>query len=413
MERADPTTSGFDPERLDRIGTWMQSYVDRRRFPGASVLIARDGHEIYAKTCGQRDIQAKLPFTRDTVVRIYSMTKPVTSVALMTLVERGLFALDAPVSEFLPEFTDMQALVSNADRIDQTIAAPTPTLHQLLTHTSGLTYGFNTNLVSQVMRDEKLDFGPGDRTLAQVAARVAELPLVFQPGSHWEYSVSIDIIGRVIEAVTGQSLGAYLTDQIFEPLGMTQTAFQVPPDTGDRFAALYTPLDGNPMSVHAPKAGDSPLNLSDAPQDSPYHDTPMQSGGGGLLGTIDDYMRFAEMLRRGGAARDHRILSPKTLAFMMRNHLKGDIADMGPTSFAEQPMRGTGFGLGGAVVLDPGLARTPGSVGDFAWGGMASTYFWVDPVHQISTVFFTQLAPSSSYAARSELKALVHGALLH
>lgn len=412
MDTADPHALGFAPDRLDRIAPWMQSYVDRRRYPGASLLIARDGQEAYFHACGQRDIEAGLPFDRDTLVRIYSMTKPVTSVAIMTLIEQGLFPLETPVSDFIPAFADMQALVPGATRLDQTEPCATPTIHQLLTHTSGLTYGFNSNPVSQVMQDEDLDFSPGDRTLETVANRVAELPLVFVPGKHWEYSVGIDILGRVVEVATGKSLGAYFADTIFGPLGLTDTAFQVPAHARDRFAALYTPLDGDPMAVTASAQGADSLRLADAPGDSPYHTTQMQSGGGGLLGTIGDYMRFTEMLRRGGELDGARILSPKTVQFMMRNHLPGDIADMGADSFAEQPMRGTGFGLGGSVIRDPALARVPGSVGDFSWGGMASTFFWIDRVNALSVVFFTQLSPSSTYPSRAELKALVHGAMI-
>lgn len=412
MDLADPHALGLSPDRLNRIAPWMQSYVDRRRYPGASILIARHGREAYFHACGQRNIEAGLPFTRDTLVRIYSMTKPVTSVVIMTLVERGLFPLDAPVSDFIPGFKDMQALVPGATRIDQVEPCATPTVHQLLTHTAGLTYGFNTNPVSDLMREEKLDFGPGERTLEDNANRIAELPLVFAPGRHWEYSVAIDILGRIVEVVTGQTLATCFADTILDPLGMTDTAFQVPQGTGNRFAALYTPLEGDPMSVAAPDHGADTLKLSDAPEDSRYHTTKMQSGGGGLVSTIDDYMRFTEMLRRGGEGNGARILSPKTVAYMMRNHLKGDIADMGADSFAEQPMRGTGFGLGGSVVLEPGLARVPGSVGDFSWGGMASTYFWIDRANALSVVFFTQLAPSSSYPSRAELKALVHAAMM-
>ncbi|WP_428925201.1 serine hydrolase domain-containing protein [Marinibacterium sp. SX1] len=412
MDIGDPQNLGLDPARLGRIAGWMQSYVDRRRYAGASVLVARQGREVLAHACGQRNIEAGLPFTRDTLARIYSMTKPVTSVAIMTLVERGLFPLDAPVSDFIPAFDDMQALVPGATRLDQVASCATPTIHQLLTHTSGLTYSFNDNLVAEAMAEDKLDFGPGRRTLETVTDKVAALPLVFAPGQRWEYSVSIDILGRVVEIVSGRSLDRFFAEEIFAPTGMTGTAFRVPPGTGDRFAALYTPLDGDPMSVDAPTRGADPLNLSDAPDDSRYHTTQCFSGGGGLVGTIDDYMRFAEMLRRGGEANGHRILSPATLDFMMRNHLRGEIAEMGPTSFAEQPMQGTGFGLGGSVVIDPARARTPGSVGDFSWGGMASTYFWIDRARQLSAVFFTQLAPSSSYPSRAELKALVHGAMV-
>jgi CubicO group peptidase (beta-lactamase class C family) len=194
---------------------------------------------------------------------------------------------------------------------------------------------------------------------------------------------------------------------------MSETAFSVPSGAGDRFASLYTPLEGDAMTLNAARTGGETLRLTDEAGRSPFEAATMHSGGGGLVGTIDDYMRFAEMLRRGGAGPDGtRLLSPRTVDFMMRNHLPGDIAAMGPQSFAEQPMDGTGFGLGGAVVLDPGRARSPGSVGDFSWGGMASTFFWVDRVLDLSVVFFTQLAPSSSYPARSQLKALVHGALV-
>lgn len=412
MEKLDPISAGFDPGRLDRIADWMQSYVDRRRYPGASVLVARGGRAVYAHACGARDIAAGLPFERDTVARIYSMTKPVTSVAVMTLVERGLFPLEAPLSDFIPEFGDMQALVPGATRIDRTEPCATPTIHQLLTHTSGLTYGFNAGPVADAMRARKLDFGPGPDTIDTLAEKVAALPLAFAPGRRWEYSVGIDILGRVVEVTSGRLLTDFLRDEIFAPLGMDETGFRVPEDAGDRFAALYTPLAGDAMDLNSGARGDDPLRLSDAPGESPFHATQTCSGGGGLVGTIDDYMAFAEMLRRGGEGGGQRILSPKTVDFMMRNHLPGDIASMGPTSFAEQPMEGMGFGIGGAVVLDPARARTPGSVGDFAWGGMASTYFWIDRSNDLSVVFFTQLSPSSSYPARSELKALVHAAMV-
>jgi len=240
-----------------------------------------------------------------------------------------------------------------------------------------------------------------------VPGKVAALPLAFRPGSRWEYSVGIDVIGCVIEEITGQSLGEVMAERVFGPLGMHETGFAVPPHAADRFAALYTPLAGGAMDLNAQQKSDEPLRLVDAPGESAYHAPTLHSGGGGLVGTIDDYARFAETLRTGTPA----LVSPATLAFMLRNHLQGDIASMGPASFAEQPMEGMGFGLGGAVVLDPAGARVPGSVGDFSWGGMASTFFWTDPVHRLSAVFFTQLAPSSSYPARPELKALVHGCL--
>ena len=405
-------THGADPARLTWISDWMQRYVDQRKFAGASTLIRRGGDEVFFDARGLRNVAANLPFARDTVVRLYSMTKPVTSVAIMMLAEQGLFHLDAPVSEFIPAFRDMQALLPGARRIDEMEPAPSPTLHQLLTHTSGLSYPFNPGLLPMAMDADDILFKPDQGPLAVMADRVAALPLAFQPGTRWEYSVSIDILGRVVEVVSGKSLDAFFADEIFAPLGMTQTGFSVPAGTGDRFAALYTPLAGNAMDLNRAREGGETLRMVDEPGSSPFEAATMYSGGGGLVGTIDDYMAFAEMLRRGGRCDDGYLLSPNTVAFMMRNHLPGDIASMGPQSFAEQPMEGMGFGIGGSVVLDPGRARTPGSVGDFSWGGMASTFFWVDPVLDLSVVFLTQLSPSSSYPARPELKALVHGAIV-
>ncbi len=412
MIPAKPQDLGFDPERLARITDWMQSYVDTRKFAGCSTLIARDGQEVFFSAVGQRNVEENLAFERDTVARIYSMTKPITSAMLMMLAERGLFHLEAPLSDFIPEFKDMHALVPDATAIDQVEPCATPTLHHLLTHTSGLSYGFNPGVLGAAMMEHKINFQNSRTTLAEEAVRLAALPLAFKPGARWEYSEATSILGRVIEVVTGRTLDVVLHDDIFAPLGMTQTAFRVPDGTGDRFASLYTPLAGDSFALGAQADGSDPLRCVDTYHDSSFHRTTCFSGGGGLVGTIDDYMRFAEMLRQGGALEGVRLLSPKTVDFMMLNHLPGDIADMGPESFAEMPMEGTGFGLGGAVVRNPGRARTPGSVGDFGWGGMASTYYWSDPVHKLSAVFFTQLSPSSSYPSRPELKALVHGALM-
>ena len=399
--------ASFDPTRLSRLKSWMQGYVDARRYPGCSVLIAQGGKEAFYHDCGLRDLARDLPWQRDTVARIYSMTKPITSVALMMLVERGIVHLDAPVSNFIEGFADARCLRDGASDISQTEPCPAPTLHQLLTHTSGLSYSFNPGLLPEAMAEAKLDFGAGNRTLEEIATQVAALPLAFQPGSRWEYSVGIDIIGRVIEVISGKTLDAFLTDEILGPLGMDDTRFTVPKGAQDRFAALYSPLAEGGFDINAIQKTDDPMRMVDDSAGSPYLDNHMFSGGGGLVGTIDDYMKFTEMLRTGGQG----IISPHTLNFMMRNHLAGDIASMGPRSFAEQPMDGMGFGIGGAVVLDASRARVPGSVGDFSWGGMASTFFWVDPVHDLSVIFFTQLMPSSSYPSRSQMKAMIHGAL--
>ena len=402
----------MDQTRLENLKHWQQRYVDQRKYAGSSLLIKQSGVEQYFHTVGRRNLEENLDFSRDTLVRIYSMTKPVTSVALMMLAEKGLFHLDAPVSDFIPEFAEMQALVHGATSIEQTEPSRAPTLHELLTHTSGLSYPFNPGILSQAMNCEQLMFKPNQGDLGPMVAHLASYPLAFQPGSRWEYSVGIDVLGRVIEVVSGQTLAEFFETEIFQPLGMTETGFRVPRRAGNRFASLYTPLSGDAMALNSAQTGGETLRLTDLYGGSPFETADMMSGGGGLVGTIDDYMLFVEMLRQRGRGKDGYIIAPTTLDFMMQNHLPGDIASMGPQSFAEQLMEGMGFGLGGAVVLDPARARCPGSVGDFSWGGMASTFFWVDPVLDLSVVFFTQLSPSSSYPARAELKALVHGALL-
>ena len=406
-------TTGFEAERLKRISAWMESYVSRRRFAGCSTLILQGGQEIYFEAQGLRNVEEGLAFERETLARIYSMTKPVTSVALMMLAEKGLFHLDAPVSEFLPGFTEMEALVQGAKSIDQTESCPTPTLHHLLTHTSGMSYPFNPGVLSQEMDARDIYFRSDQGPLAHCVDAMTDLPLAFQPGSRWEYSVGIDIIGRVIEVVTGRSLDAVFQEDIFGPLEMLDTAFKVPSEAGNRFAQLYTPLAGSSFDLHAVEKGDEPLRLTDRWDDSPFLNTTTFSGGGGLVGTIDDYARFAEMLRLGGELDGAKLLSSSTVDFMTRNHLSGDIASMGPASFAELPMNGMGFGLGGAMVLDPALARTPGSIGDFGWGGMASTFWWNDPVADLTCIFYTQLTPTTSYPNRAQLKALVHGAMVN
>ncbi|OIQ44799.1 MAG: serine hydrolase [Roseobacter sp. MedPE-SW] len=402
----------MDQFSLENLKRWQQRYVDQRKYAGSSLLIKQGGVEKYFHSAGLRNLEENLDFTRETLARIYSMTKPVTSVALMMLAEKGLFHLDAPVSDFIPEFSQMQALVPGAISLDHTEPSRAPTLHELLTHTGGLSYPFNPGLLPKAMDREQLMFKPNQGDLGKMVAHLASYPLAFQPGSRWEYSVGIDVLGRVVEIVSGQTLGEFFEAEIFQPLGMGETGFRVPRQAGNRFASLYTPLTGDAMALNSAKAGVETLRLTDLYGGSPFETADMMSGGGGLVGTIDDYMLFVEMLRQGGRAKDGFIISPKTLDFMMKNHLPGDIASMGPQSFAEQPMEGMGFGLGGAVVLDPARARCPGSVGDFSWGGMASTFFWMDPKLDLSVVFFTQLSPSSSYPARAELKALVHGALL-
>jgi CubicO group peptidase (beta-lactamase class C family) len=402
----------FEQTRLNRIPTWMDTYVEQRKYAGSSVVVFHKGREVFFNATGLRSVESNLPFERDTLVRIYSMTKPVTSVAIMMLAEKGLFHLDAPLSDFVRGFDNIQALVPDALRLDQTQDTTTPTLHQLLTHTAGFSYPFNPGLLPTAMDEQDLLFKPNQGLLKDRVADLADLPLAFQPGTRWEYSVSLDVLGRVIEVVAGKSLDAFFEQEIFGPLNMRDTGFSVGTGVGDRFASLYTPLAGDAMALNSANVGSETLRLVDRAGHSPFENTTTFSGGGGLVSTIDDYATFAEMLRNRGTGNGHRLLGPKTVDFMMRNHLPGDIASMGPQSFAEQPMEGMGFGLGGSVILNPGRVRVPGSVGDFSWGGMASTYFWIDQDNDLTAVFFTQLSPSSSYPSRAELKALVLAAMI-
>ncbi|WP_415402931.1 serine hydrolase domain-containing protein [Tateyamaria sp. SN3-11] len=260
----------LDPTRLARIPTWAQRYVDARKYAGLSVLIRQGGEEVFFDAQGLRDISAETPFARGTVARIYSMTKPVTSLVLMMLVEEGRLHLDAPLSRFLPEFATPRALVPGATTLSETQPCAVPTLHQLLTHQSGLSYAFNPGLVPEAMDAEKVFFSPGSPASADQCAALAQLPLAFAPGARWEYSVGIDVIGRVIEVVTGQSLSEVFQSRVFDPLGMRETAFAVPTHARDRFAALYTPLAGNAMALGSAETGADPLREVDGATQSPF-----------------------------------------------------------------------------------------------------------------------------------------------
>ena len=400
---SDPTLLGFDPDRLARFQPWMQGWVDSGRLPGAQVLIARHGRIVHHATAGLRDVESGAPWSRDTLVRIYSMTKPITSVAFLTLYEDAKIHLDTPLDEILPEFRDIRVLAPGATSLDQSEPAKTrPTVHHLLTHTSGLTYGFNEGLVSQAMQERKLDFSVKEGDLEATVKRLAELPLTFEPGARWNYGVSTDVLGRVVEVVSGMPLPRYLHERIFEPLGMHDTFFAVPEGKIDRLASCY---------VKTPEAD---MKLLDRGAESAWAEGAVRqtSGGGGLISTVDDYLRFAEMLRGKGALGDARLLAPRTVELMATNALRGDLAANGQPVFSEVSYDGIGFGLGVSVTLDPGLAKTAGSAGDFGWGGMASTVFWVDPKLDLVTIFLTQLVPSSTYPLRKEMRALAYSSLI-
>ena len=401
----EPAEVGFDAGRLARIDTHLAAYVDDGRLPGWLVLVARHGQIAHLATYGQRDVEAGLPLEHDTVFRIYSMTKPVTSVAAMMLWEEGAFELKDRVSRFIPSFADVRVYRSGSSVKPVLEPAGEPVrIWHLLTHTSGLTYGFHhAHPVDAMYRAAGSEWGhPPGADLAAACDIYASLPLVFQPGTEWNYGVSTDVLGRVVEVASGQSLDRFLAERIFEPLGMAETAFSVPPSDLDRLAALYVPGPAGQAT------------RMDAMGDEAKTQPRCLSGGGGLVSTAADYHRFTQMLRNQGELDGHRLLGSRTVRYMAQNHLPGhaDLEQFGRPLFAETTFDGVGFGLGFSVVMDPVANKVPSSPGEYAWGGAASTAFWVDPVEDITCLFLTQLLPSSTYPLRSELKRFVYAALV-
>ena len=401
----EPGDVGFDADRLARIDTHFARYVDDGRLPGWLVLVARDGQIAHLTTYGQRDVEAGLPVETDTLFRIYSMTKPVTSVAAMMLYEEGAFELKDPVSKFIPSFADLRVYTNGSALNPQTEPATEPVrAWHLLTHTSGLTYGFHhTHPVDAMYRAAGYEWGsPPGVDLAAACDAWASLPLVFQPGTEWNYGVSTDVLGRLVEVLSGQPLDQFFRERIFEPLGMNETGFSVDGADVDRLAALYIPGPGG-TTIRMDAMGDAAKARPD-----------LLSGGGGLVSSAADYHRFTQMLLRGGELDGVRLLGPRTVEYMTDNHLPGgaDLEQIGRPLFAETTFDGVGFGLGFSVVMNPVANKVLGNAGEFAWGGAASTAFWVDPADDITCVFLTQLLPSSTYPIRSELKRLVYQALI-
>jgi len=398
-----PETLGFDAARLGRIRGWMEGYVAGGRYPFACTVIARRGEIAYCDYLGSRDLAARTPYALDTILRIYSMTKPITTVAALMLYEEGRLHLDDPLADFLPEFAELQVLRDGARSLDQVAPArETLTLHHLLTHTSGLVYGSQGGLLGEAYKAQPVKFGPAGGGLAANVKRLSGLPLLFEPGRRWNYGVSTDVLGRVIEVVSGQTLDAFLRERVLGPLAMADTGFEVAAENLDRLAMLYG------------HAGDGAMTARDGIAESEFGPGRVDtfSGGGGLLSTACDYLRFAEMLRRGGELDGVRLLGPSTVSLMTANHLPGTIAELGPTPWTETSFEGLGFGLGVSVMVDPTRAEQAGSPGDYGWGGAASTVFWIDPVADMTVLFLTQLSPSHSYPNRTELRALVYQALV-
>ena len=403
-------SSGFDLDRLNKVVDLCNRYVEEGKIPCAQVQVAHVGNVVLRHTTGMADIESNISLMDDAIFRIYSMTKPITSIALMQLYEQGKFLLEDPVEKFLPSFKNPQVLLGGSLFKPELRPAKTiMTVRDLLTHTSGLTYGFHfQNNLDQMYRDKKLGGpltggeGRADASLEEAIDIMGGLPLLFDPGTAWNYSMSTDVCGRLIEVIGDCSFDEYLQENIFDPLGMGDTGFLVPEDKIQRFTSTYILNESGALEV------------TDPAQNSPYQKERLfLSGGGGLVSTTNDYQRFVDMLSNEGAAGGNQIIGRRTLELMTMNHLpEGKLLnEVGRSTFSETALAGMGFGLGFSVLMDPAANAGLGTIGEFAWGGAASTRFWVDPVEKISCIFMTQFMPSSYYPIRRELTTSVYQAL--
>ena len=400
---ARPEDVGLSTPRLARVTQWMRRWVDSGQLPGLLVAVVRNDRLAWFETCGYRDVEAGRAVEPGTIYRIYSMTKPITTVAALMLYEEGRFQLDDPVARFIPAFAGTRVFAGgDAESFETGPLARPVTVHDLMTHTSGLTYGFqHEHPVDALYRAHRVEFNANLGPLAGLVDAAAARPLLFQPGTRWNYGVSTDVLGRLVEVWSGVPLDTFFEERIFAPLGMCDTGFHVPEGQGHRFASSYTRAEDGGLALHDP-AGESRF----------LEPALTLSGGGGLVSTAADYLRFTRMLRGRGALEGARLLGRKSVELMTMNHLPGDLVDMGQPRFSEMPFAGIGFGLGVSVVLDPAKARILGSPGEYAWGGMASTTFWVDPAEDLIVLLLTQLTPSSTYPIRRELRVLIYQALL-
>jgi CubicO group peptidase (beta-lactamase class C family) len=394
LPKADrPKEVGLSAKRLARLSEAFREDVERNMIPGAVVMIARGGQIAYAEAFGFRDREAKAPMQLDAIFRIASMTKPLTSVAAMILAEEGKLLVAAPVAEYLPEFADRTV---GADRVP---AKRTMTVQDLLRHTSGLTYAaFGDSPVQMIWRD--VQPMAEDQTSAELVTKLASLPLMFEPGTTWEYSMSTDVLGRVVEVASGQDLADFIDARICRPLGLRETGFAA---TGDRAERIAEPQIDSCTGARPPMRDVS-------------RRTRWASGGGGAVSTAADYVRFCQMLLNGGELDGTRILAPKTVALMASDHLPpscqyGETARPRFGALAPVPEMGYGFGLGFAVRTDAGRCPLPGSVGEYFWGGVLGTSFWIDPVEQMVVVAM-MMAPERRLYYRHLLRPLVYGALI-
>ncbi len=415
ISRIDPGEAGFDPDRLARIEPFItENYLKPGRYPGFSWIVARNGAVVHEGAIGHRHLATGAPWTDDTIVRIYSMTKPVTSLALLTLYEEGRFRLNEPVSNYIGSWADLRVFAGGT-ATNHTTRFPERevTIHDLLTHTAGLTYSWIADHpVEKLYRKHGLD---GDLPLDRYVEALAGIPLLFSPGTRWSYSVATDVLGRLIEIISGRPFDRFLRQRFLEPLGMVDTDFRVPDETADRLAACYALPSASPVPLPTGTDGEHLAMVDDAGPTSLYRShRNFLSGGGGLVSTLEDYLRFCLMVANGGVLDGTRLLSSKTIEYATRNHLPGgrDLVAMGAAADVEDRNEGLGFGLGFSVVIDPSANQVISSPGEYAWGGAASTVFWIDPVEDLIVIGFTQLLPSEAYPIRRQLKSLIYGALV-
>jgi CubicO group peptidase (beta-lactamase class C family) len=413
---ASPESTGMSRPAFDRLEDHLRRrYVDAGRLPGTQLLVYRRGKVVHSAVQGFADLERKAPVKDDTIFRIYSMTKPITSVAFMMLLEEGCVALDEPVHKYIPEWKDLGVFQAGTSGAFLTRPPSRPMLIvDLLRHTSGLTYGFQQRSnVDAAYRELNIGEVVTSGTLQSMIESLAKIPLEFSPGEAWNYSVATDVTGYLIGKISGKPFEQFLQERIFDPLGMNDTGFFVPAEKAHRLAACYSADPKGAMTFHAAdrKGG---LTLQDDPVGSAYLAPPsFISGGGGLCSTAADYLTFCRALLGRGELDGVRLIGPKTLALMTSNHLPGGrtLPEMSRSMFSEATYNGIGFGLGFSVTIDPAQTLIPGSAGEYAWGGAAGTAFWIDPAEELIAVFMTQVMPSSAYPIRRELRTMVYAAI--
>jgi CubicO group peptidase (beta-lactamase class C family) len=397
MTVVKPETVGFDAQRLERLHALLQKTVDDKKLAGIVTILARHGKVVDYRTYGARDMASNAPMTKDTIFRDYSMTKPVTAVAMMILFEEGKWLPNDPIAKYVPEFAHRKVYAGKNDDGSLKLVDPDhqPTMSELMSHTAGFTYGFFGNTpVDQMVRDAHLF---QSANLQEFVEKVAKLPLLYQPGKGWTYSISMDIEGYIVEKLSGQSLPDFFRDHIYQPLGMRDAGFFVPKDKWQRFATLY---------FHDPKTGGLNTDASGAVNPRPYTEQPpMPSGGGGMVSTAEDYYRFAQMLADNGELDGKRIIAPASVRLMTTNHVPEPLMTIGFGIGSQQIRPGFGYGYNCAVEYDPQFANLPDGKGTFLWDGAAGTWFWVDPTNDIVFIGMIQRMnggePNVQYLSRS------------